>query len=87
MAMSIDLAWRMPDPMWDRAQDLLPVRSRRTNNPDRKQLEWRPVLDGIFYVLRTGCQWKAAPPEFGSGSCLHRGSSRAKAEGQTASVR
>jgi transposase len=30
------------------------------------------VLDGIFYVLRTGCQWKAVPPEFGSGSSLHR---------------
>jgi len=29
-------------------------------------------MDGIFYVLRTGCQWKAAPREFGSGSSLHR---------------
>jgi transposase len=35
-------------------------------------LEWRRVIDGIFYVLRTGCQWKAAPREFGSGSSLHR---------------
>jgi len=32
----------------------------------------RPVLDGILYVLRTGCQWKATPPEFGSPSTLHR---------------
>src|SRR3954463_16831442 len=32
----------------------------------------RRVLDGIFYVLRTGCHWKAVPPEFGSGSSLHR---------------
>ena len=32
----------------------------------------RQVLDGIFYVLRTGGHWKAAPPEFGSGSSLHR---------------
>jgi transposase len=31
----------------------------------------RQVADGIFYVLRTGCQWKAAPREFGSGSALH----------------
>jgi transposase len=29
-------------------------------------------MNGIFYVLRTGCQWKAAPAEFGSGSSLHR---------------
>ncbi|MDB5310457.1 MAG: hypothetical protein JWO38_4659 [Gemmataceae bacterium] len=31
-----------------------------------------PVLDGIFHVLRTGCQWQAAPPEFGSGNSPHR---------------
>ena len=35
-------------------------------------MPYRQVLDGIFYVLRTGCQWKAAPPEFGSGTSLHR---------------
>jgi transposase len=29
------------------------------------------VLDGILYVLRTGCQWKAAPAEFGAPSTLH----------------
>jgi len=29
-------------------------------------------MDGIFYVLRTGCQWKAVPQEFGSGSTIHR---------------
>lgn len=31
----------------------------------------RNVADGIFYVLRTGCQWKAVPREFGSGSTIH----------------
>ena len=35
-------------------------------------MPYRQVADGIFYVLRTGCQWKAAPTEFGSGSSLHR---------------
>lgn len=34
-------------------------------------MSWRAVLDGVFYVLRTGCQWKALPPEFGSGSTVH----------------
>jgi transposase len=29
-------------------------------------------MDGIFYVLRTGCQWKALPREYGSGSTVHR---------------
>jgi transposase len=29
------------------------------------------VATGILYVLRTGCQWKAMPREFGSGSAIH----------------
>jgi putative transposase len=29
-------------------------------------------MDGIFYVLRTGCKWKMLPKEFGSGSTPHR---------------
>jgi transposase len=30
------------------------------------------VLAGIIFKLRTGCQWKALPSEFGSGSTCHR---------------
>ena len=33
---------------------------------------FRKVLDGILYVLRTGCQWKMIPSEFGPGSTCHR---------------
>ncbi len=29
------------------------------------------VVNGILYVLQTGCQWKAMPREFGSGSAIH----------------
>jgi transposase len=64
--------WRIPDSLWERLEPLLPKRKRRRRYPGRKPLEWRQVLDGIFYVLRTGCQWKAVPREFGSGSSLHR---------------
>jgi transposase len=31
----------------------------------------RNVVNGILYVLQTGCQWKAMPSEFGSGSAIH----------------
>lgn len=64
--------WRIPDALWERMEPLLPERKRRRRYPGRKPLPWRRVVDGIFYVLRTGCQWKAAPAEFGSGSSLHR---------------
>ncbi len=66
MATTIDPAWRVPEAMWERVQDLLPVRKRRTKNPGRKPLEWRPVLDGIFYVLRTVVsEGRAAGVRFG----------------------
>jgi len=38
----------------------------------RPVVPFRKVLDGILYVLRTGCQWKALPAEYGSGPTCHR---------------
>lgn len=67
----VTAAWRMPDEMWKRIEPLLP-RLRRSRKGGRPWIDNRRIADGIFYVLRTGCQWKAVPPEFGSGSTLHR---------------
>lgn len=63
--------WRLPDELWERMEMLLP-KPRRHRKGGRPPLPQRQVADGIFYVLRTGCQWKAVPREFGSGSSLHR---------------
>jgi putative transposase len=70
-ASGISNAWRMPDAMWQRIEPLLP-KYRKSRKGGRPRAPLRQVLDGIFYVLRTGCQWKAVPREFGSGSTLHR---------------
>jgi transposase len=67
----VDDGWRIPDPLWERIEPLLPKRHHHRKG-GRPPLPWRPVLDGIFFVLRTGCQWKAVPKAFGSGSSLHR---------------
>ena len=32
----------------------------------------RSIFSAIVYVLRTGCQWKALPEEFGSASAVHK---------------
>jgi transposase len=66
----IDEAWRIPDALWQRMEPLLP-KYRRSRKGGRPRLQLRRVMDGIFYALRTGCQWKALPPEFGSGSTVH----------------
>jgi transposase len=52
-------------------EDLLP-KYKVTSKGGRPRVDLRKVANGIFYVLRTGCQWNAAPREFGSGSTLHR---------------
>jgi putative transposase len=31
----------------------------------------RRAMNGIFYVLRTGCQWKALPKSLGAASTVH----------------
>ena len=70
MESCVEADWRMPDVLWERLESLLP-KYRRSRQGGRPRLRMRNVADGIFYVLRTGCQWKAAPRAFGSGSSLH----------------
>ncbi len=44
----------------------------RKKGGGRKPLDYRKVFEGIVYVLRTGCQWKALPKEiYGSPSSVH----------------
>ena len=66
----VDRSFRMSDELYARIEPLLP-RFRKSKKGGRPRMSWRSVLDGVFYVLRTGCQWKALPPEFGSGSTVH----------------
>lgn len=61
----------IPDDLWDKVRPLL-GREKRAGTVGRPCVPHRTCLDGILHVLRTGCQWKRAPGEFGSGSTLHR---------------
>lgn len=63
--------WHIPDDLWAELQPLLPPEKPR-HTPGRPVVLFRHVMDGILYVLRTGCQWKALPREYGSGSTCHR---------------
>ena len=62
---------QMPEKMWRRLEPLLP-RYRRSRKGGRPRVNLRGVANGILYLLRTGCQWKALPPQFGSPSTVHR---------------
>jgi len=63
--------WEVPDEMWKQIRKL-PLGEKKPGSPGRPAIPCRVVLNGILYVLRTGCHWKAAPKEYGSGSTLHR---------------
>jgi len=69
-AVVIDDNWRIPDELWQRIEPLLPPERPRPKG-GRPWQPARRMMDGIFYVLRTGCQWKALPRCFGAPSTVH----------------
>lgn len=60
----------IPDALWDRIDLVIPI-YQSSRKGGRPRLPMRNVVGGILYVLATGCQWKAMPREFGSGSAIH----------------
>jgi transposase len=51
---------QITDAMWAVLEPLLPARDPRRGGRPRVYRD-RPVLDAIFYVLRSGCQWRMIP--------------------------
>jgi putative transposase len=50
---------------WEVMQLVLPPPKWRPGGPGRKPMDPRRVINGIFYVNKTGCQWRMLPTEFG----------------------
>ena len=50
--------FKAPDALWDKIERLLPE-LRNPGGPGRPRADDRAVLNGIWYVMWTGCQWKA----------------------------
>src|SRR5437667_12190746 len=63
------------DALWERLQPLLPPPpERRFRFPGRKPLDYRQILTGILFVLKTGIAWEDLPAELGCGcgkTCRH----------------
>ncbi len=52
--------FRIPDEMWERIEPLIPAPEKvHRFGGGRPRVPDRQILDGIFFVLRTGCQWRA----------------------------
>jgi transposase len=64
---------RIPDNVWNEVKHILPKEKPINTKGHPAAVPFRKVLDGILFVLRTGCQWKEMlPKEYGSGSTCHR---------------
>lgn len=66
----VDDKWRLPDELWPQIQAVLPPPKPKPKG-GRPPMDDRLALDAIFYVMRTGCQWKALPRSLGAGSTVH----------------
>jgi putative transposase len=55
--------FQVPDELWEQIKQVLPEMPKR-HGPGRPRVDDRTVWNGIWYVLWTGCQWKAIHREW-----------------------
>jgi len=60
----------MSDDFWRQVEPLLEPFERRKSG-GRTPLDFRVILNGILYLLKTGCQWDCLPTCYGAKSTLH----------------
>jgi len=58
----------LTDEEWALCEPLIPPAKR---GGGKRTVNIREVINGIFYVLWTGCQWKALPKDFPPKSTVH----------------
>lgn len=68
--MDVAQEYQIPDELWERIEPLLPE-PKPKKKPGRPRMDDRRTMTAIFYVLRTGCQWKAPPRRLGAASTVH----------------
>lgn len=54
-----DDGWRIPDLLWEKMEHLLPPRKIHPKKGHNPRISDRDAMNGILFVLRTGCQWGA----------------------------
>jgi putative transposase len=59
------------DAQWEGLQLVLPPPKWRPGGPGRKPMALRRVINGIFYVNKTGGQWRMMPTDIGNGHTIY----------------
>ena len=58
----------LTDQEWERLSPLIPAAKRGGN---RRRVDEREVVNGLMYILSSGCQWRAIPKDLPARSTLH----------------
>ena len=61
-----DDGWRIPEKLWAQVESILPPRPKHPLGCHNPRVPDRDAMNGILFVLRTGCQWNALN---GTGIC------------------
>jgi putative transposase len=61
----------LTEAQWALLLPLLPARKWRPGGPGRPPCDLRQVLNGILSLLKTGCQWRMLPWEFGKWNTIY----------------
>src|SRR5262245_28764560 len=59
------------DAQWEVLQLVLPLPKWRPGGPGRQPMDLRRVINGIFYVNKTGCQWRMMPTDIGNAHTIY----------------
>jgi transposase len=68
--MELAEAFCIPEELWKHVEPLLPE-VRTYPEGGRPPMDRRAAITAIFYILRTGCQWKALPRSLGAPSTVY----------------
>jgi putative transposase len=60
--------YKISDGLWEKIKPLLPPDPPGNN---RSEMDKRKVMEGIFYVIRAGCEWEGIPRDIGIGNVVY----------------
>jgi putative transposase len=61
----------LSDAQWALIEPLLPKPKWQAGGPGRPPRDLRTVVNGMFYVNKTGCQWYMLPRDFGPNRTIY----------------
>ena len=63
------MSYELTDEEWEKLKNILPSEKGKQGRPC---INLRRTLSGIKWVMKTGCSWRALPPDFGNWNSVYR---------------